>query len=92
MMTVRFATGFSIQYNTAVQVNRRAEYTDLYSDYECKKWVAQVPTAGCVIEAVPACRSYFAGGDEITRQINRDLQETSKSVRSLTRKIGKVTR
>jgi hypothetical protein len=63
MMTVRFPNGFSIQYNDASYAERHAEgYTDLYTakDPTTRRWVAQVPNAGCVIEVVSPCRVYNA--------------------------------
>lgn len=88
MITVRFATGFSIQYNNANLWTRNAEYSDLFYQHDNKKeWVAQVPNS-CIIEAVSPCRTYHAGDSEI----KQSLDNAAKSVRSLTRKIGKVTR
>lgn len=59
MMTVRSPTGFSIVYNDAHHVYRRAEYTDLYKDENQQSWVAQVPNSW-VIELVRPWRVYDA--------------------------------
>jgi len=64
-MTVRFPTGVSIQYNTVNYVVRRDGYTDLYTEKD-GTWVAQVPTLGCVVESVPACRVYRGDVDPAT--------------------------
>lgn len=63
MMTVRFPSGFSVQYNTANYVSRVGNgYTDLYTE-KGGSWVAQVPTAGCIVESVPPCRTYVAASE-----------------------------
>jgi hypothetical protein len=76
MMTVRFASGFSIRYNTASYVIRReAGYTDLYEKKD-GRWIAQVPTSGCVIEITPACKVYDAmhdSGEMIDSVVRRVL-------------------
>lgn len=59
MLTVRFSTGFSIQYNEANYAVRNGEYTDLY-DKKGGRLFAQVPTRECVIEFVAPCRTYSA--------------------------------
>lgn len=62
MMTVRFPIGFSVQYNDANHATRNVNgYTDLYTKEG--RWIAQVPTAGCIVEVVKPCRTYRAGED-----------------------------
>lgn len=71
MITVRYPTGVSIQYNSATYVVRHANgYTDLYT-HKDGKLVAQVPTAECVVEVVAACRVYRATAEpeEIGRSV-----------------------
>lgn len=88
MMTVRFASGLSIQYNTACFAECRVDgaYTDLYTR-NGGKWIAQVPTAACVIEAVPACRVYCPVGSD-TVKASVDL--LTKEVRAVKRKLAKM--
>jgi len=66
MLTVRFATGLSLQYNSANHaVRSQYGYTDLYSKEPSRggTWIAQVPN-DCLIEVAllgpmaPACRVY----------------------------------
>jgi hypothetical protein len=59
MITVRFPSGFSIQYNSASYVTRRDAYSDLYEKSDGVGWVAQVPNE-CVIEVKPPCKMYDA--------------------------------
>jgi hypothetical protein len=85
MMTVRFPSGFSIQYNRATYVNRMASFTDLYTA-KGGSWIAQIPN-DAVIEVEPACRVY----NPTTPDPNRLQAETallSKEIRSLKRKLG----
>ena len=76
MITVRFPTGFSVQYNSANFVKRCVNgYSDLY-DKEGGTWVAQVPTAACIVEVVPPCRTYIAAQPKETalKQVIRELE------------------
>lgn len=60
MITVRFPSGFSVQYNSATNVYRdSAGYANLYVGPERTGWLAHVPL-DCIIEAKPPCRTYFA--------------------------------
>lgn len=61
MITVRFASGFAIQYNDANYVQRTGDYTDLYEKKD-GRWIAQVPTAACVVEVARPCRMYNSVG------------------------------
>lgn len=87
MMTVRFPSGFSIQYNTANYGRRNAlGFTGLYTR-EDGDWIAQVPTAGAVVEVVPACRTYLAAGP--SQDVAAELRELRKQVEGLKRKFRK---
>lgn len=57
MITVRFPTGVTIQYNAACYVERHAEYSDLYEKNDKTGWVAQVPNSA-LIEIKQPCRVY----------------------------------
>lgn len=88
MMTVRFPSGFSIQYNTANYVSRNAlGFTDLYTRKD-GNWIAQVPTAGAMVAVVPACRTYSASGP--SADVAAELRELRKQVEGLKRKLRKI--
>lgn len=80
MMTVRFPNGQTVQYNTATYVMRSINYSDLYTQKD-GGWIAQIPNT-CIIEISPACRVY----DALQAQ---PLEQLTKEVRALKRKIGK---
>jgi hypothetical protein len=73
MMTVRFPNGLAIQYNSATFASRGSVYTDIYTR-EGGAWVAQVPTAGCLIEVVSPCRIYNSSTSETESKIFRELR------------------
>lgn len=83
MMTVRFATGFSIQYNTATYAHWRPDVIDLYTEKD-GRWVATVPRS-VILEIVPACRTYMAQDTSSTdvanelRLLKRAVSKLSKS-------------
>jgi hypothetical protein len=87
VITVRFPTGFSVQYNSAAHVETNPNgYSDLYTAAR-GQWVAQVPTAGCIIEAVTPCRTYSAAGQPDT--VWEEVRELRRSIESLKRRIAK---
>lgn len=59
MITVRFETGFSVQYNSATYCKWRDTRVDLYTADPAKegKWVATVPNT-CIVEVSTPCRLY----------------------------------
>jgi hypothetical protein len=59
MITVRFPTGVSVQYNDAAVVERGSDYSDLYTNRYKTCWVAQVPNSA-IIEIRSACAVYTA--------------------------------
>jgi hypothetical protein len=59
MITVRFPTGVSIDYDDATVISRRDGICDLF-DKQGGHLLAQVPTHGAVIEFKPATRVYLA--------------------------------
>lgn len=75
MITVRFATGFSVQYNAGNYAVRSAEFTDIY-DRKGGKWLAQVPNSA-IIEVAQPCRTYMAQGDDEDRRITELTREVS---------------
>jgi hypothetical protein len=92
MITVRFSTGFSVQYNS---MNAMKWMNDgsiaLYAtpaDREAGKgWKVYVPK-DCILEFVSPCRTYMAQGsapDEVVGQLNALRKEVAR----LTRKLAK---
>lgn len=83
MMWVRFPNGQCIRYNTANLAKRTLNgYTDLYTKKD-GVWVAQVPTAMCVIESIQACA--------ITNPLDKQPDtETAKELRAIKRKLSKL--
>ena len=88
MITVRFPSGFSIQYNDANIAIRSSEYTDLYDSSAKKKWFAQVPNT-CVIERATSCRLYNPVASD-SDTVRAEVDALRREVRSLTRKVGKI--
>lgn len=58
MITVRFPSGLSFQYNTATYIRPCSTCHDLYTE-EGGTWVASVPLS-CIVESVPESRIYDA--------------------------------
>lgn len=84
MITVRFPSGFSIQYNDANYSSRETTQTVLWDSSLKKRIFAIVPNE-CVIEHRTPCRMYNAVDSD-------GLDAIRKEISSLTRKIGKVTK
>lgn len=59
MITVRSPHGLSIIYNDATFVERFSTYSDLYTDSQKSRWVAQVPN-DYIIELVKPCKIEFS--------------------------------
>lgn len=82
MITVRFPTGFSIQYNDATYgLRNSAGYTDIYTE-KGGTFIAQAPN-DCLIEWVGPCRTYNAIPAEPDA-----LLALTKEIRLLKRKLG----
>lgn len=82
MITVRFADGLCVQYNTANYVNRHEGYSDICTAKD-GTWVAQVPNTA-IIEVVQACRTYR----EDYEPINDRLGRVETELRGLKRKLS----
>jgi hypothetical protein len=59
MMTVRFASGLAVTYNSATYVTRNSAYADLYAKKD-GAWIAQVPL-DAIIEVVRPCAVEMRG-------------------------------
>lgn len=90
MITVRFPSGFSIQYNDANYVSRHEEYSDLLTKKD-GYWVAQVPNTA-VIEMTPACRTYGCLRDETTETVRALMQSEFKTIQRQIRLLKKSGR
>ncbi len=85
MITVRFSTGYCIQYNDAGFSFRESSQTVIYDSPEKKRLFAIVPN-DCLIEHRAPCRTYFDG----TSEFKAALADARLDMRRLTRKIGKA--
>jgi hypothetical protein len=90
MITVRFATGFSVQYNDAKYVFRRERYSDIYKE-KGGLWIAQAPNSA-LIEVVHPCRTYNAATEWAETKANAEVQLLQKKVASLARAINKLSK
>ena len=84
MMTVRFASGLSVQYNTANYVSAGSP-SEPFHRLETKEngvSIARVPL-DAIVEIVPAFRVYNAVNDT-------QLQDLVKVIKSLQRKVTKL--
>ena len=99
MITVRFPSGFSVQYNSARYVTWGGDGTSATlwtskADKEAGKfWVATVNIGcGALIEFVSPCRTYNAAREESESVLKSQIEQLRKEVRSLGRKVGKVSK
>lgn len=86
MITVRFPTGFSIQYNSANYAERMDKTVRIFTDESKTKLVAYAPF-DAVIEWVPPCRTYNPIAT-YSDEAKAEITALRKEVRALTRKIG----
>ena len=97
VITVRFPSGFSVQYNSAVTicgpdaegiVRLRAVKKSNQTEGDL---IARVPKE-CLIEFVSPCRTYNAAKEESDAALKQQIEQLRKEVRSLTRKMGKLAK
>ena len=86
MITVRFPSGFSVQYKSVSFVKRSQSYSDLY-EKEGGRWIAQVPNAA-LIELVSPCRTYNAAHNT-TEAIDVQLIALKREIASLKQALKK---
>lgn len=61
MITVRYPSGFSVQYNDAVYLTYQNHGWELYTDQKKTKWIASIQnSAGVIIESVRPWATYDA--------------------------------
>ncbi len=91
MITVRFPSGFSVQYNTANFIEGPDEKGTIRIRKEQGDpvLIARVPKE-CIIELNSPCRTYDASTENTeTRQ---QIDSLRREVRSLARKVGKLAK
>ena len=87
MITVRFPSGFSVQYNDLDSVDTRATYHYLTKKKEIGSYYVIAPL-DCVIEHISPCRTYnptLVPNDKVQAEVAL----LSKEVRSMKRKLDK---
>jgi hypothetical protein len=90
MMTVRFPTGFCIQYNDAHWVQWAGDQSGFHNLYTKQggDFIAKVP-ATAIIEWREPCRMYSAVRDETTETIRALVQSEFKTIQRQIRALGK---
>lgn len=91
MITVRFPSGFSVRYNNATTVETLPDGSHDIVSKEPRRWYARVP-AGCLVEGINPCRTYNAAREESELALKSQIEQLRKEVRSLGRKVGKVSK
>lgn len=89
MITVRFPTGLSVQYNDATTGAYRADgWFELHNARG--GWIASVPPVA-IIEVVAPCRTYSTVRDETTETVRGLMQSEFKTIQRQIRALGKKT-
>lgn len=86
MITVRFATGFSVQYNDATFVDNGENCHRLLTE-KGGRIIARVPH-DCIVEFVSPCRTYTPIATD-SDQVKATIDQLAKDVRSLKREVAK---
>lgn len=95
MITVRFPSGVSVQYNSANYVARDSggRFVQLYHRTEADVlaaknggWIAQVPNEA-IIEVSPACRVYRATASDDAH--TQEVRALRKSVDRMRKRVSK---
>lgn len=89
MITVRFPSGFSVQYNDLNYVKWGGDVVHLYRDSTSTGWSVTVPQS-CIIELMRPCRTYHAAEPSV--EVQNELSALRKKIASLTRKLAKVSK
>lgn len=92
MITVRFPSGFSVQYNTLnriVWARDNSGSAHLYGSKAdgtiCDGWSVTVPRE-CVIELIQPCRTYNASGPG--EDLKAEVAALRKEIRALARRVA----
>jgi hypothetical protein len=94
MITVRFPTGFSVQYNSLKAMKWSQDNQNIYlfeSIADRDKgggWQVSVP-AGCIVEFTQPCRTYDASTRDGDQRLQASIESLAKEMRSLKRRFEK---
>jgi hypothetical protein len=88
VITVRFPSGFSVQYNEANQVTSSGKGFHDVVRKEPFRWYARVGP-DCLIEGQSPCRTYNAANSSAESELKQKIDALCKEVRLLGRKIAK---
>lgn len=87
MITVRFPSGFSVQYNTGNYVVRsQLGYSDIYEKKD-SGWLAQVPNEALIEVSIP-CRTYFAASPDA--DVRAELKQAQHQLELARRQIRRL--
>lgn len=92
MITVRFASGFSVQYNDLTWVEWGGGGTAYLYAAKGTGWKVMVPP-GALIEFVAPCRTYNAPSDEASKQVwelTREVRLQKASIARLVKEVARV--
>ena len=92
MITVRFPSGFSVQYNDLDSMKWGSDNAQLLfrsnADRDTGKgWVVSVP-ADCIVEFMQPCRTYMAGESDMKTEL-RDAQHKLELARKQIARLKK---
>lgn len=93
MITIRFPSGFSVQYNSAGYLTGpdSSGVTRIFTSEAAKQRgdcpIARVP-ADCLIEFTPPCRTYNASGP--SAEVQQEIAALREKVEVLARKLKKT--
>jgi hypothetical protein len=85
MMTVRFPTGFSVQYNTAGFVSHSEGKSALYTKQGGQ--LVAIAYGSCIVELVSPCRTYNPVAPDSDR-VQASVELLAKDVRAMKRKLA----
>jgi len=91
MITVRFPSGFSIQYNTLDHSDIRANGIYLGKKSDTGHYSVWVPL-DCIIEHISPCQTYNAANDGKLAALESTVEGLAKEIRSLKRAVAKAAR
>lgn len=88
MITVRFPSGFSVQYNDLDNADIRADGIYLGKNKSPGTYSVWVPK-DCLVEHLSPCRTYNASGP--SSNLVAEVTQLTREIASLKRKLAKVT-
>jgi hypothetical protein len=88
VITVRFPSGFSIQYNDLNHADIRDNGIYLGKKSDTGHYSVWAPK-DCIIEHISPCRTYDAASESQTAVLKQQVDLLAKEIRSLKRAIAK---